>query len=167
MGAGGMPGNTNPALSCIRVNGSEAAWTVPAACPLGAPQQVRAFTCGLASRFDPALPAGCEQVPEAGSVITAYAADTDLTDVTAWTGYTGNTRRVITVAVVETLDPAAMNVLGFRQFLLQPGADGTFNPADNNGRFIASYLGSPVPLRGGSFGGCSLESGPGKVVLHQ
>jgi Flp pilus assembly protein TadG len=170
IGAGGLPGSTTPALSCLTINTSEAVWTsaTPAACVAGAPQAVRAFTCGLASRFDAALPVACEQIAEAGTVIGAYQPDTDVSDVSTWPAYTGNTRRVITVAIVEALDTASMNVIGFRQFLLQPTIeDGAFTGADNNGRFIASYLGSPVPLRGGGFAGCSIESGPGKVVLHR
>jgi hypothetical protein len=64
-------------------------------------------------------------------------------------------------------------VLGFRQFFLEPNPDGTFlNPAEQNGRFVAQYIGSPVPLKQGFFDdrfalGCSLTAGPGKVVLHQ
>lgn len=170
IGAGGLPGSTNTALSCLSIGTSEAVWAsaTPTACVAGAPMAVRAFTCGLTSRFDTALPAVCEQIADASTVITAFQPDSDLTDVTAWSAYTGNTRRVITVAIVEALDTAAMNVIAFRQFLLQPTiTDGAFNGTDNNGRFIASYLGSPVPLKGGTFAGCSVESGPGKVVLQQ
>ena len=68
------------------------------------------------------------------------------------------------VAVAST----TQNVQGFRQFLLEPIAnDVTLNPADARGRFSAMYLGSKMPLRAGSFAGCQLTSGPGKVVLHQ
>ena len=85
-------------------------------------------------------------------------------------------KTVNTVAVVDALSPntaTPMTVLGFRQFLVQPAADGTFfNPSDANGRFVATYLGSPMPLRQGNiddryqFGFCPVTSGPGKVVLH-
>jgi len=95
-----------------------------------------------------------------------------------YTAYQGNGRRVITVVVVDALAPntgTPMTVLGFRQFLLQPNPDGTpFNPADTNGRFVATYLGSPMPVRQGyiddRFGlSCPapVTSGPGKVVLHR
>jgi hypothetical protein len=64
-----------------------------------------------------------------------------------------------------------MTVLGFRQFLLEPGS---LNPADPYGRFVAQYIGSPAPVQQGWFDdhfglGCPIPvpSGPGKVVLHQ
>ena len=117
-------------------------------------------------------------VTDFATVSSAYQPDTDVatgqTDV--YSAYVGNGRRVITIAVVDTLQTAvtgAMTVLGFRQFFLEPNADGTFlNPAEQNGRFVAQYIGSPVPVKQGFFDdrfalGCSVASGPGKVVLHQ
>ena len=95
-----------------------------------------------------------------------------------YSSYSGNGRRVITVTVVDAL-PAntatPMTVLGFRQFLVQPNPDGTFfDPSDPNGRFVATYIGSPMPVRQGyvddRFGqSCPapVSSGPGKVVLHR
>ena len=85
---------------------------------------------------------------------------------------------MITVPVVDALAPntaTPMTVLGFRQFLVQPNPDGTFfNPADANGRFVATYIGSPMPVKQGyvddRFGqSCPapVSSGPGKVVLHR
>jgi hypothetical protein len=85
---------------------------------------------------------------------------------------------VITVPVVDVLavnTGTPMTVLGFRQFLLQPNPDGTpFNPSDPNGRFVATYIGSPMPVKQGyvddRFGlSCPapVTSGPGKVVLHR
>ena len=85
---------------------------------------------------------------------------------------------MITVPVVDVLAPntaTPMTVLGFRQFLLQPNPDGTpFNPSDTNGRFVATYIGSPMPVKQGyvddRFGqSCPapVTSGPGKVVLHR
>ena len=70
---------------------------------------------------------------------------------------------------------ACGNLLGLRQFLVQPAADGTFfDPTDPNGRFVATYIGSPVPVKQGyiddrflNAGVCPVTSGPGKVVLHQ
>ena len=95
-----------------------------------------------------------------------------------YSSYTGNGRRVITVTVVDALAPntaTPMTVLGFRQFLVQPNPDGTFfDPSDANGRFVATYIGSPMPVRQGyvddRFGqSCPapVSSGPGKVVLHR
>ncbi len=78
---------------------------------------------------------------------------TQATTQDLYTAYSGNGRRVITVAVVDALAPntgTPMTVLGFRQFLLQPNPDGTpFNPADTNGRFVATYIGSPMPVKQG------------------
>ena len=170
-GAGGLPPGTDPATSCVRISAAESLWATaaPLACQAAVQQTVTAFTCGLVTRFNTALPAGCANVAEASNIITAYSADSDITDLEDYAAYTGNTRRVITVAVVEALSAAeTMNVLAFRQFLIQPtlGEDG-ISGTDTNGRFVVSYLGSPVPLRSGSFSGCSITSGPGKVVLHR
>lgn len=172
MGAGGMPGSTNPATSCLRITDQVPIWATaaPTACMQNnVAQTVRAFTCGMASRFDTALPAACEQITEAATIITGYPADSDLTDLEDYAAYTGNTRRIITVAVVELLDAAnPMNVIGFRQFLVQPtqGSESGVPANDQNARFTVTYLGSPMPLRSGSFGGCTVTAGPGKVVLH-
>jgi Flp pilus assembly protein TadG len=174
MGAGGMPGSTNPAMSCLRISDQVPIWATaaPTACQQNnVPQTVRAFTCGLNSRFDTALPVACEQISEAATIITAYSSDSDVTDLEDYAAYSGNTRRVITIAIAELLDAASpMNIVGFRQFLIQPtqGADTAGVPSnDQNGRFTVTYLGSPLPLRSGSFGGCTVTAGPGKVVLHQ
>jgi hypothetical protein len=45
--------------------------------------------------------------------------------------------------------------------------DVSTNPNDANARFVVTYIGSVVPVRQGSFGGCTQTTGPGKVVLHQ
>ena len=61
-----------------------------------------------------------------------------------------------------------MQVLGFRQFLVQPNQGSTTsNAADQNARFLVNYIGSVVPVKQGSFQGCTISAGPGKVVLHQ
>ena len=61
-----------------------------------------------------------------------------------------------------------MMVLGFRQFLVDPNPDATnINPTDQNGRFVALYIGSVAPVKQGRFDGCTQAAGPGKVVLHQ
>jgi Flp pilus assembly protein TadG len=173
IGAGGLPATTNPAMGCVRINSAdEAVWAsaAPRACQQAVTDPVRAFTCGLVTRFNTSLPEGCENIFEAGNLVTAYNADSDLTDLDDFAAYTGNTRRIITVPVVETLSAAeAMNVIAFRQFLVQPTLpeEGSISATDNNGRFVVTYLGSPVPLRSGSFSGCSVTAGPGKVVLHR
>ena len=72
------------------------------------------------------------------------------------------------MAIVETLSTGPVQALGFRQFLIQPDAGSiTVNAGDPNGRFVASYIGSVMPLRQGRFDGCQLSAGPGKVVLHR
>jgi hypothetical protein len=130
---------------------------------------VRALLCGLASRLDNTAVQGCATIPDVETLTALYAPDPDLTDLDDYAGYVGDTRRVITVALVDVLNPTGgMNVLGFRQFLVQPLQNQTgINPSDANGRFTASYLGSPVPLQQGRFGSCGVSTGPGKVVLHR
>lgn len=172
IGAGGLPGTTSEALSCVSVNAVEAVWTAatPVQCNPGVVSaQVRAFLCGLASRFESGTFSGCESVPEIDAAITGYSIDTDVADVEDYAAYTGNGRRVLTIVIVEAIsDPAALTVLGFRQFLLEPGANQTnIAPLDTNGRFNALYIGSVAPVKQGRFSGCSISAGPGKVVLHQ
>ena len=106
---------------------------------------------------------------EVDTLISAQIADTDLTDLDDYTAYTGNGRRVITIAVVDALSgTGTMTVLGFRQFFVEPFPnDVTLNPSDPNARFAALYVGSVMPLRQGTFSGCQITNGPGKVVLHQ
>jgi Putative Flp pilus-assembly TadE/G-like len=172
IGAGGLPGSTVEARSCVNVNAVETVWA--AATPRQCNQnqvaaQVTALLCGLATRFENGTFSGCENVAEIDTVVQSYQADTDVADVEDYLAYTGNGRRVLTVAIVDTItDPTAMTVLGFRQFLLEPVANTTnLTPLDNNGRFNALYIGSQMPLRQGRFSGCSVTAGPGKVVLHQ
>lgn len=189
-GAGGLLASTNPnptgstvPLGCAGINdAAEVIWpsTSPNLCTAAAPIGVSIALCGLYSRFDNANPPGvCStNVTDFATLSAAYPPDTDIatgqTDL--YSAYLGNGRRVITVAVTDTLATAVtgtMTVLGFRQFFLEPNADGTFlNPADQNGRFVAQYIGSPMPVKQGYFDdrfalGCSVASGPGKVVLHQ
>jgi Flp pilus assembly protein TadG len=196
LGAAGLMSSTTPnptgstvPIGCIGIGDSvEAVWTspsfsaVPPACTAALPPLAVAALCGLYSRFDNlAPPTACTTgVTNYTALSAAYQADSDITtgqgDV--YSAYQGNGRRVITVAVVDALSPntaTPMTVLGFRQFLVQLAADGTFfNPSDTNGRFVATYIGSPVPVKQGyiddRFGrSCPapVPSGPGKVVLHR
>jgi len=86
-----------------------------------------------------------------------------------------NFRRVLTVPVVDA--PDTLNVLNFRQFLLEPsplsGTDTSgvgIDPAVANGSFRAQYMGALVPVPSGTSVGCTSLSnsaiGVGKVVLH-
>ncbi|MCU1234577.1 MAG: hypothetical protein JWP63_2544 [Candidatus Solibacter sp.] len=174
-------------MSCVGIGDPlEAVWNsptfvaVPQACTAALPQVAAAALCGLFTRVDnQTLPAACTTaVTDYSSLAAAAPIDSDPgTTQDLYSAYNGNGRRVITIAVVDALAPNSatpMNVLGLRQFLIQPNPDGTvFNPSDANGRFVATYIGSPMPLRQGNiddrygFGVCPATSGPGKVVLHQ
>lgn len=172
-GAQGLPASANQNLSCVRVSAEETIWVNAAPLNCNAARvanQVTTVLCGLGARFDQNVPAECNLVPEAATVATANVVDTDLADTEDYTTYTGNNRRIITVPVVETISAGGtMLVLGFRQFLLMPSpGDTTVSAGDTNGRFVAMYIGNPMPLRSGRLEGCTgLASGPGKVVLHR
>ena len=182
IGAGGLiPSATNSALACVSMNPDQAEtmWVTaaPQACanPNGQGQvasQVTSMACGLASRFDAsAAAAACPNITDVDTIVSAFQADTDINDLDDYAAYVGNGRRVITVPVVQALSTTdAMIVLGFRQFLIEPNQDSVnINPADNNARFGALYIGAPMPLKQGRMDGCPVpqQAGPGKVVLHQ
>lgn len=184
-GANGTPGS-NPALgllsnsgqpiSCFNINSgtAETVWAdaTPGACPATVSSPVQAGVCGLDTRFEPSPSATfsstCANIPSENALESAYAQDTDVGEDDTYTGYSGNGRRLITISIVDALGTGGMTVLGFRQFLLQPGVGTTtLNPADANGRFLAMYVGSVAPVPQGNFGNCGVTAGPGKVVLHQ
>ncbi|MBK5295444.1 MAG: hypothetical protein JJE04_27675 [Acidobacteriia bacterium] len=172
IGGAGLPSSNLETVSCLNINAAEAIWAsaAPLACTQNrVPGPIQAFTCGLATRFEAGVYSGCESVPEIESATIPLLPDTDVADVEDYLTYTGNRRRIITIPIVDSLsDPQAMTVLGFRQFLVQPLANtANIDPLDNNGRFIASYIGSSVPLKQGRFSGCTVTTGPGKVVLHK
>jgi Flp pilus assembly protein TadG len=190
-GAGGLTGSTivtpnacttaptTPA-SCVNIGDFEQLPQSGAATPFlctttNAQTGVTNLLCGLYSRMSTDALGVCSDY---SAVTAAYTADTDAAYVAEPAGYMGNGRRVLTVAVVNAMptntDCGAMTVLGFRQFLLNPVSDGTYNPMDPNGRFVALYLGAVAPVPQGWFDtryapACRsfLTSGPGKVVLHQ
>jgi Flp pilus assembly protein TadG len=169
--AAGLPGNANNAIACFRINNAEVIWATATVnqCTANMVQPiVTVALCGLDTRFE-ATPSQCTGIPGVDTLADAYPPDTDLADYDTYPDYTGNGRRIITIPVVDTLSATAnMTVLGFRQFLLIPNQGGTnIAPADVFGRFIAMYIGSVVPLKQGSFSGCQVSAGPGKVVLHQ
>ena len=195
LAAGGLPGSTTPnptgspvPIACVGIGDTlEAVWNsptyvaVPASCGAPKPLINTAAMCGLVTVFDnQTQPAACiSSVTDYTALQPAYTPDTDVTTGQAnlYTDYTGNGRRILTVPVVNALAPnsaTTMTVLGFRQFFLQPNPDGTFfSPTDANGRFVATYIGSPAPVKSGyvddRFGqSCPapVASGPGKVVLH-
>jgi hypothetical protein len=172
-GNAGIPANSNLTRACFTIGQPEQIWATasPRLCLQTAPNpSVQQFLCGLNNRFDATLsdPA-CAAIADSATVSAAPPVDTDLTDVEDFTAYTGRGRRIITVSVVDALSGTAdMNVLGFRQFLVMPNPGVTnLSPSDGPGRFIATYIGYPAPLKQGRFGSCSVTSGPGKVVLHQ
>lgn len=175
IGLAGLPGNVSELKSCVNISTPETIWETAAAVACNqnnVPSVVRGFTCGLANRFEAGVYSGCETVTDSDVWAQSVIPDSDLTDTDDYqTTYAGNARRVITIPIAETLgDPTAITILGFRQFLLNPVANTTnINPLDTNGRFLVTYLGSPMPLRTGRFSGCPapVSAGPGKVVLHQ
>jgi Flp pilus assembly protein TadG len=171
-------GESNP-TTCVSIGDLEQLPQSGAATPFRcqtttAQTGVTNLLCGLYSRMSTETLGVCADY----SAVTApYAADTDAAHVTESAGYVGNGRRVLTVAIVSTMpvDTACgtMTVLGFRQFLLNPVTDGTYNPMDPNGRVSVLYLGGVAPLAQGWFDtryapACRsyLTTGPGKVVLH-
>lgn len=169
----GIPPNTNLTRACITIGQPEQIWAtaIPRLCSQTAPSpSVQQFLCGLNNRFDSSLadPA-CAAIADSATLAGGASVDTDLNDVDDYTAYSGRGRRVITVSIVDLLSSTAdMNVLGFRQFLVIPNPGvSNISPSDGAGRFVATYIGNPVPLKQGRFGSCSIASGPGKVVLHQ
>jgi Flp pilus assembly protein TadG len=173
-GAQGLIPNTSSALACFTVNNSEQIWATATTLACNATRvqtAVTSFLCGVATRLDPTLQTGCDtNIPESDTLSSLYQADTDLNDLDDYTAYVGNQRRLITVPIVDTLNPTGtMLVMGFRQFLVEPNQGTTTLAAnDSDGRFSALYIGSLAPVRQGRFdGGCGLTTGPGKVVLHR
>ena len=190
-GAGGLTGSTittpnactatpTTPTSCVNIGDIEqipvSGAATPARCQATTPQpDVNMMLCGLYTRLSTELFGACIDY---ASVTAPFPADTDAALVDDLTAYAGNGRRIFTVAIVNApaSDPScgAMTVLGFRQFLINPSADGSFNPGDANGRFTALYVGTVQPLPQGWFDtryapACRsyLTAGPGKVVLHQ
>ncbi|MDX1980540.1 MAG: pilus assembly protein TadG-related protein [Bryobacteraceae bacterium] len=172
-GAQGMVPSTNDAIACMRIAAEESIWATASqlACNVNRVQpSITAFLCGMAARMDNSLVQGCDTIPEVETLNSLYQPDTDLTDLDDYAGYTGNGRRVLTIPIVETLNPTGtMVVLGFRQFLLEPLQDNSgIAPNDPNGRIQVLYLGVVMPLKQGRFeASCTATGGPGKVVLHQ
>lgn len=171
-GAQGLLPSTTEALSCFRVNAEEPIWATASqtACNSNTVStSVRSYLCGLATRMDIANVQGCTAVADVDTLNSFYTPDTDLTELDDYATYAGNARRVLTIVIVEALNPTGtMLVLGYRQFLLEPVQNLTnINPSDSNGRFGALYLGTVAPLRQGRAGDCAITNGPGKVVLHR
>lgn len=191
IGADGLiPSSTDVTQACLSIGEPYTLWQDPdtqaylaaqSCTNILPPAGVVEWLCGLDTRLDSSIPDVCTtNVTDAETLFTAYTPDTDVASYDDYTEYTGNTRRVITVAVVDTLattSTATMTVLGFRQFLIEPNADGIVPVSDQWGRFAALYIGSIVPVRQGWIGNradvnpslacTSITSGPGKVVLHQ
>ena len=169
----------SPNLSqCATVGTTENIWVTATAgaCPAAVNSSVRDLLCGLGTRLDDVTStlAGCATITDVATIATAYNQDTDQTDLDDYTLYVGTNKRVLTIPIVDALSTtvSTMVVQGFRQFLLEPTPNNASafanNPSDVNGRFVALYLGTVMPVKQGSFGGtCGITSGPGKVVLHR
>lgn len=127
--------------------------------------------CGLNVRLNATPNTGCEAINNVDSLIQSFPTDTDVQSESDYVDYTGNQARILTAAVVDSVPFAVtgtMNIVGFRQFLLQPTPGSTeVTPGDPYGRFVAMYIGYPAPVKQGDFGACGVTLGPGKVVLHQ
>ncbi|MGH9659825.1 MAG: pilus assembly protein TadG-related protein [Bryobacteraceae bacterium] len=172
IGAQGLLPSSTAAQACISISAEEMLWATatPSACnQQTVTASVRAAFCGLTTRFEATPPAGCGAVTDVENLALSYTPDTFVEDLDEYAGYTGNGRRIITIPIVDTLSTtAAMVVLGFRQFLALPGqADVMIAAGDQNARFGAMYIGSVAPVKQGRFDGCTITSGPGKVVLHR
>jgi hypothetical protein len=179
VGAQGIGPSTDPTQACMTINaGTDVIWATATtqACRATSPNgSVEAMLCGLTTRLDSNAASGtyvssCSTVGDVATLSGNFSTDTDVAAYDDFTQYTGNNRRILTVAVVDTLSTTAtMNILGFRQFLLEPTAGLTSNnPTDGDGRFSVLYMGNPLPLKQGRWdGGCGVSSGPGKVVLFQ
>jgi Flp pilus assembly protein TadG len=193
MGAGGLQSSSaTPGWSCSMINGTENIWNTtgvstlsaaPQACAAGAARPaIQDVACGLSTRLTNVTPNACVNVTNLGTVAAQYPVDTDAAFYPAadYSDYAGNSRRLLTVPVVETISATApMTVVGFRQFLLEPNSDGTTPTfALGDGRFLAMYPNPPiqtgvtsgavVPVKQGRFdGACGITTGPGKVVLHR
>ena len=185
IGANGLIPSTTPAQSCSIIGTTESIWATatPQACAAGTPNlSVEDAMCGLSARLtDPTQITACTTaVSDIADLASGYTADIDTLTETDYTAYTGNNRRVITIPIVDALSTTAatMNVLGFRQFLLEPTTTSTAAPqanipTDGDGRFAAMYIGSVVPVKQGNLSevglniSCGIQNGPGKVVLHQ
>jgi Flp pilus assembly protein TadG len=136
--------------------------------------------CGLNTRFgvDPSEN-NCSMLAngELAALASSFGADSDLGAETYAAGaglqdyateYDGSTRRIITVPVIDALD--SLNVLGFRQFLLEMSSTVMqgLDTSLSSGAFRVQYIGTLVPLRcGGIAGVCTITNGGvGRVVLH-
>jgi len=172
-GAGGVPGSTNSAQACFRINTSETIWvsaTVNACTATAVAATVADSMCGMETRFETPTAAVCSTISNIDTLTSIYPADTDIMDHDVYSDYTGAGRRVITIPVVDQLSASdSMMVLGFRQFLVIPSqaTQSSVDPTDRYGRFVAMYIGSVVPVKQGRLDGCQQPpAGPGKVVLH-
>jgi Flp pilus assembly protein TadG len=180
IGARGIGPSATATQACLTVNiGTDLIWATatPGSCRATAPNgSIQNMLCGLTTRLDGSAAAAtyassCSSAGDPNVLAAPFTTDTDVMPYDDYTQYTGNNRRVLTVAIVDSISATApMNIEGFRQFLLEPTAGLTSNnPTDGDARFSALYIGNPVPLKQGRTDapGCSISSGPGKVVLFQ
>ena len=177
--AGGIPAPPFPVpedsnLACPTIGGTDLRLpqvSVAACTQANRGAVARDALCGLNARLNPTANTGCTAIQDIDTLILAFTPDTNIDQIDDYTEYDGNRRRIFTVAVVDALPFAVgttMNVLGFRQFLLEPDSDSTeLTPNGGWGRLRAMYIGYPAPIKQGSFGTCGVTQGPGKVVLHQ
>jgi Flp pilus assembly protein TadG len=196
LAAGGMSNNpaSAPPSGSISIGDVEVAYgspnTIATTVLLGTTSAVgQDILCGLNMRFgiDPFTYDACSTAttsvdfPQLVSLFPG-AADSDTATVASAAGGQQdfatdycqegacNFRRVLTVPVADFAD--SLNVLNFRQFLLEPSPPTAtvtegIDPTAANGSFRAQYLGAIVPVRSGNIGGsCGVNVGVGRVVLH-
>ncbi len=171
-GAQGVLPSTTQALACFSVNTEESIWAsaAPLACNTNRVNTaITSYLCGMATRMDASLAQGCTDIPEVDTMASLYQSDTDLTDLEDYTTYIGSGRRLLTIPVVDALNPTGtMIIQGFRQFVLQPLQNQAgISSNDLNGRIGVTYIGTAFPIKQGRFGDCAITNGPGKVVLHR
>jgi Flp pilus assembly protein TadG len=172
-GAVGIARTENITAETIEVLYPDLAGNVAA--PVG-----QSILCGLNTRFgvDPSENA-CSMLNNGEFIELApfFAADSDVGAETYAAGlglqdfateYDGSNRRVLTVPVIDAID--SVNVLGFRQFLLEMSSTVVqgIDTSLTNGAFRVQYIGTLVPVRcGGISGVCTTTNGGiGRVVLH-
>ncbi len=174
LGAGGSSSRSDlDPPGCVLIAAQEALLvdTLPPVCNNGG----RDLLCGLNTRFGVDFSTNvCANIPGVDVLSPLFAADNDIGESavlqTYSQDYDGNTRRVLTVAVVDAAD--TLNVLGFRQFFMQnaptvAGLGPIAGVVASRAAFRAQYIGAPVPVRAGTAAGtCNVTRGVGRTVLH-
>lgn len=183
LGAGGLSPSpaaaTDTIPACVAIGSVETAMPNIQGTSCATATAARNLSCGLNTRFGiDQSGTACDNIAAATDLLPLFPGDTDPgpldgTLQSFQTDYNGNSRRVLTVPIVDA--SSTLLVLNFRQFLVEssPNLPGV-GVGNFRGPFRAQYLGNPVPVRLGTIGGsCASPSlgdfrvtrGVGKVVL--